>query len=277
VNGAPLAYEITGTGEPLLLIHGSNLATGLWPLAAALEAEAPWLCLLRYHRRGYDGTPATGRPASVNQDAADALDLLNSLGMPSAHVLGYSYGGVVALEAALMAPSRIRSLILLEPILLEVPNVANFLAGMAPVMSRYVVGDMDGAVASTFEAVGGSGWRDLIATAGPDALEMAVRDAPTYYRAEAPSLNTWTLDPSRAKELDAPVLSVLGADSGQFFVEGRQLLHQRFPQCVDADIPDANHLLNLQAPQRIAQAVASFLPRRPAIQRDSFPYGRTAC
>jgi pimeloyl-ACP methyl ester carboxylesterase len=128
----------------------------------------------------------------------------------------------------------------------------------------------------TFEAVGGSGWRDLIATAGPDALKMAVRDASTYYRAEAPSLNTWTLDPPRAKAVDCPVLSVLGSDSGQFFIEGRQLLHQRFPHCRDADIPGANHLLNLQAPQLIAQAVASQIPRRPATQHHPFSDGRTA-
>jgi pimeloyl-ACP methyl ester carboxylesterase len=91
-------------------------------------------------------------PASVDQHAADALGLLDSLGMRSAHVLGYSYGGVVALEAALMAPTRIRSLTLLEPILLEVPSAGDFVAGMAPVMSRYTDGDMEGAVTATLAA-----------------------------------------------------------------------------------------------------------------------------
>jgi pimeloyl-ACP methyl ester carboxylesterase len=270
LNGTSLAYELIGSGEPLLLVHGSNLATGLSPLAAALQREAPWLSLVRYHRRGYDGTTATDAAPSVGQQAADALDLLDSLAMPSAHVLGYSYGGVVALEPALMAPSRIRSLTLLEPILIEVPSAADFMATLAPVMDRYAKGDMDGAVTATFAAIGGSEWKDLIATAGPDALAAAVRDTPTYYRLEAPSLNTWTLDPTRTKAVVAPVLSVLGADSGHFFIEGRRLLHQRFPHCADADIPNANHLLNLQAPQGIAQAVARFLPGRPAIQRHAF-------
>jgi pimeloyl-ACP methyl ester carboxylesterase len=77
-------------------------------------------------------------------------------------------------------------------------------------------------------------------------------------------LSTWTLDPARANAVTGPVLSVLGDDSGQFFIEGRQVLHQRFPQCVDADIPNANHLLNLQAPQRIAKAIASFIPADPS-------------
>jgi pimeloyl-ACP methyl ester carboxylesterase len=259
VNGVALAYETIGSGEPLLLIHGSNLATGLARLAAVLAREAPRLGLVRYHRRGMGGSTAVGAASSVDLDASDALGLLDSLGLPSAHVLGYSYGGVVALEAALMAPSRIRSLILLEPVLLEVPSGAAFLAAMAPVMSRYADGDMAGAVSATFEALGGNRWRDLVATAGPDALEIAVRDTALFYRAELPALNTWRFDATRATVMHRPVLSVLGSDSGQFFGEGRQLLHERFPHCIDADIPNVNHLLNLQAPQHIANQVASFL------------------
>jgi pimeloyl-ACP methyl ester carboxylesterase len=55
------------------------------------------------------------------------------------------------------------------------------------------------------------------------------------------------------------VLSVPGGNSDPFFVEGRALLNQRFPQCTDVDIPNASHLLNLQAPQPIANAVARFV------------------
>jgi pimeloyl-ACP methyl ester carboxylesterase len=259
VNDARLVYELIGSGEPLLLIHGSNLAIGLSPLADALARQAPGLGLVRYHRRGMGGSTAVDGSSSVGQDASDALGLLDCLGMPSAHVLGYSYGGVVALEAALMAPSRIRSLILLEPILADVPSGAAFLAALAPVLRRYADGDMAGAVAATFQSLGGDRWDDLIATAGPNALEMAFRDAPAFYRAELPALNAWTLDSTRAAGLHSPVLSVLGEDSGQFFVEGRRQLHERFPHCFDADIPNVNHLLYLQAPQRIAMEVASFL------------------
>ena len=82
MNGAQLAYELSGTGELLMMIHGSNLATGLLPLAAALARHERGLRLLRCHRRGY-GRAAAGS-ASVGQHAADALALLDSLGMPSA-------------------------------------------------------------------------------------------------------------------------------------------------------------------------------------------------
>jgi pimeloyl-ACP methyl ester carboxylesterase len=57
------------------------------------------------------------------------------------------------------------------------------------------------------------------------------------------------------------VLSVLGTATGPLFVESRQLLHQWFPQCVDADIPGATHLLQEESPAAVAAAVGRFLDR----------------
>jgi 3-oxoadipate enol-lactonase len=259
VNDIELGYDVVGDGEPVVLIHGSNLATGLRPLSAELAERRPDLQLIRYHRRGMGGSTGRAWPIRLEQQAADALGLLDVLGLPSAHVLGYSYGGVVALEVALSAPGRVRSLALLEPILTEVPAHHDFMAGMEPVMKLYAAGDMAGAAYRTFAEVGGAGWRELVATAGPDALEQAAQDTEIFYRAEAPSLAAWTLDKDRAAELRSPVLSVVGTRSGPFFEQGRHLLHERFAQCVDADIPAATHLLNLQAPELIAAAVAGFL------------------
>lgn len=262
VNDVQLECDVTGRGEPLVLIHGSNLAAGLAPLATALSVEAPHLQLVRYHRRGMGGSSGRCWPISVEQQASDVVGLLDALGLSSAHLLGYSYGGVVALEVALSAPDRVRSLALLEPILTAVPAVGEFMAAMEPVMKLYEAGDLVGAASLTFAELGGSGWREAVATAGQDALDLAARDTELFYRAEAPSLATWMLDATRASAVRIPVLSVIGTQSGPFFKEGRQLLHERFAQCTDADIPDATHLLNLQAPAQIASAVTSFLRPR---------------
>lgn len=259
VNGIDVRYELTGDGEPLLLIHGSNIATGLRPLANALSRHEPALSVLRYHRRGMGGSAGRGRRISTEQQAADAIGILDALDLPAAHILGYSYGATIAIEAALAAPQRVRSLILLEPILTEVPSSRSFLNGMEPVLKLYASGDMAGAATATFAALGGPHWPELIAIAGPDAFDDAVRDTEMFYRNEWPELTTWRFDPVRATAMRAPVLSVLGSRSGPFFNEGRHLVHQRFPQCADADIPDANHLLYLQAPEAIAAEIARFL------------------
>lgn len=259
VHGVDIEYETSGDGEPIVLIHGSNLATGLVPLAAALAESTPHLQLVRYHRRGMGGSGGRSWPISVEQEAADVLGLLDVLGLPSAHLLGYSYGGVIALEAALSVPKRVRSLTLLEPVLAEVPSAPDFLASMRPILERYAAGDMAGAVDATFSAIGGPGWPELVARTGPDALEVAARDTELFYRSEWPALTRWRLDTTRAAVTNCPVLSVVGTRSGPFFAEGRRLLHRCFARCADADIPEATHLLQLQAPRLVAAAVAGFL------------------
>jgi pimeloyl-ACP methyl ester carboxylesterase len=141
----------------------------------------------------------------------------------------------------------------------DVPLPALIERGMESVTKLYAAGDMAGAVTTTFAGLGGQNWRNLLATAGPDAFDLAVRDTELFYRDEWPPSPTWTLDETRAAALQSPMVSVVGTLSGPFFKEGRQLLHQRFAQCTDADIPGVNHLMNLQAPKPITAAVADFL------------------
>ncbi|GAA2010405.1 hypothetical protein GCM10009839_00360 [Catenulispora yoronensis] len=258
IDDIDIEYEDTGAGEPSLLIHGSNLATGLAPLAAALATATPHRRLLRYHRRGMAGSGGRTLPIGVERQATDALALLDALGLDSAHLVGYSYGGVIALETTLTAPERVRSLILLEPILMQVPGGTEFASGMTKILDLYAEGDLTGAVTATFAGLGGPDWQDLVATAGPNALDQAVRDTELFYQDEWPALNTWTLDTEAAGTYPGPVLSVVGTESGPFFQAGRTLLHKAFNTCTDADIPGANHLLNLQAPERIGAAIAAF-------------------
>ena len=63
----------------------------------------------------------------------------------------------------------------------------------------------------------------------------------------------------RARAVACPVLSVLGTATAPLFVESRQLLHDWFPRCVDADIPGASHLLQMEAPAAAASALAQFI------------------
>jgi pimeloyl-ACP methyl ester carboxylesterase len=259
IDDAELEYEISGEGAPVLLIHGANLAGGLAAVARdpQLTARAQ---TIRYHRRGRAGSTGAGGPISVERQALDALGLLDELGIEQAHVCGYSYGGTVALEVAAQAPERLLSLTLLEPIIVAVPSAEAFMGGMAPIHELYASGDAAGAVTGTFAALGGPSWRELVeAAAGPGSVEQAIADAAIFFEAEGPSLGEWALDPERASEVTCPVLSVRGLDSGPFFAEGRAQLHAWFPQCVDADIPDATHFLHIQQPTRVADALARFV------------------
>src|SRR5512142_1747448 len=121
VNGVELEYELRGSGEPVLLIHGSHIARSFLPLLAQ-PALTRRYTLIRYHRRGFLGSSPARGAVSIEDQAADAQALLEYLHLSPAHVVGHSYGGSIALQLAVDAPNCVHSLVLLEAALTVVPH-----------------------------------------------------------------------------------------------------------------------------------------------------------
>jgi pimeloyl-ACP methyl ester carboxylesterase len=259
VNGIELAYEVVGSGEPMLFIHGAHLADALKPLVAEPALER--FQRIRYHRRGLGGSTrlVETEPTSVAAQAEDAIGLLDHLGVDRAHVAGHSWGGAIALELAAQHPTRVASLVLLEPALPMTPAGAAFGRVMAPLTERYEAGDAEGAVHGFLALVGERNWRATIEQTVPGGIDQAVKDAVTFFETELPAAPSWTFGPEQVAAITCPVLSVLGGRSSPLFVESRQLLHTWFPACQDADIVGATHLLPMQAPRPVAAAIAAFL------------------
>jgi pimeloyl-ACP methyl ester carboxylesterase len=259
VNGVELAYEVVGSGEAVLLIHGAHLADALRPLVA--EPALARFQHIRYHRRGLGGStrPVEMEPTSVAAQAEDAAGLLDHLGVGRAHVVGHSWGGSIALELAACHSTRAASLVLLEPALLTTPAGAAFGRALAPLIDRYQAGDPEGAVHGFLALVGARDWRATVEQAVPGGIDQAVKDAATFFETELPAAPNWAFGPAQAAAITCPVLSVLGGGSSPLFVQSRQLLHAWFPACQDADIVGATHLLQLQAPGPVAEAIAAFL------------------
>jgi pimeloyl-ACP methyl ester carboxylesterase len=258
VNGIELAYEVVGSGEPMLLIHGAHLADALQPLVTEPALER--FQRVRYHRRGLGGStyPVGAGPTSVAVQAKDAVGLLDHLGVDRAHLVGHSLGGAIALELAAQHPTRVASLVLLEPAFLTTPAGAAFARAVAPLSDRYRAGDAEGAVHGFLALVGDRNWHATIDQTVPGGIAQAVKDAATFFETELTG-PTWTFGPEQAAAITCPVLSVLGSRSSPLFVEGRRLLHAWFPACRDANIIGATHLLQMQAPGPVAAAIAAFL------------------
>jgi pimeloyl-ACP methyl ester carboxylesterase len=258
VNGVELEYEVVGSGEPILLIHGAHVADALQPLVTEPVLER--FQRIRYHRRGLGGStyPVDAGPTSVAEQAEDAVGLLDHLTVDRAHVVGHSLGGAIALELAAQHPTRVASLVLLEPAFLTTPAGAAFARAVAPLVERYEAGDAEGAVHGFLALVGDRNWREAIEQTVPGGIEQAVKDAATFFERELTG-PTWTFGPEQAAAITCPVLSVLGSNSSPLFVESRQLLHAWFPACQDANIVGATHLLQMQAPGQVAAAIAAFL------------------
>jgi pimeloyl-ACP methyl ester carboxylesterase len=110
-GGCRLAYEVVGEGPPVLFIQGVGVHGGGWsPQVQALSSA--FRCL-SFDNRGMGRSQPLTLPLTVEQMADDARALLGCQGWDSAHVVGHSLGGPVALELALSAPERVRSLSLL--------------------------------------------------------------------------------------------------------------------------------------------------------------------
>ena len=113
-NAEPIFYQEIGAGSPLLLIHGS-FSNGPATWAGQMEELRHYHRLIVVDRRGHGQSPAEPRPYTIAGDAADVLEAADRAGAGEIHVAGHSYGGMVALEMARIAPHRIRSLHLIEP------------------------------------------------------------------------------------------------------------------------------------------------------------------
>jgi 3-oxoadipate enol-lactonase len=105
-------YVLEGPEHAPVVLLASSLGTtlALWDeQAAALRGE---LRVLRYDHRGHGGSPVPPGPYTIDDLAADALALLDRLGIERATFAGLSLGGAVAITAALRAPERIERLVL---------------------------------------------------------------------------------------------------------------------------------------------------------------------
>jgi pimeloyl-ACP methyl ester carboxylesterase len=112
VNGIQISYaESGGAGPAVVLSHGYLMDQTMFD--AQVAALAPEFRVITWDERGHGGTSATG-PFSYWDSARDVLALLDHLGIEQAVLGGMSQGGFLSLRAALLAPQRVRGLILID-------------------------------------------------------------------------------------------------------------------------------------------------------------------
>lgn len=109
-DGTELVAEVTGSGPPVVFVHGSNGGVESW---ADIGARLTGYQVVRYARRNHQPSGVGPAPNSFTVEADDLQTVLQSVGR--AHVVGGSYGATVALHTARADADRIASLALFEP------------------------------------------------------------------------------------------------------------------------------------------------------------------
>jgi pimeloyl-ACP methyl ester carboxylesterase len=105
-----LYWESTGTGDPVLLIHGLGLSGGAW--WRTVDALAPKMRVITFDHRGVGQSESLTYAYTTEAMADDAVSILDDLEIERVHLYGFSLGGMVAQQVALRHPRRVQSLVL---------------------------------------------------------------------------------------------------------------------------------------------------------------------
>jgi pimeloyl-ACP methyl ester carboxylesterase len=141
INGLKYYYEITGKGEPMLVLHGGLGSISMFGMALPALAEHRQLIAVELH--GHGRTQLGERDISYVDQGADMAALVKSLGYDQVDVMGYSFGGGVAFQFAVQNPAMVRRLVLVSAPYAQdgffpemLPQQAQVGAAMLPMMKE---------------------------------------------------------------------------------------------------------------------------------------------
>jgi 3-oxoadipate enol-lactonase len=260
-----LAYEVTGTGPPILLLHEGIADRTMWN--PQWEAWSDRFTLIRYDHRGFGDSADPDGPYSLH---GDALSVLDAAGVERASVVGASMGGKVALDLTLDAPERVAALVAVVATPSGWEHSADLATAFEAVEAAYESGGL--AAANEVEL---QMWVDG-PTRSPGDVDPAVREhlARMNYsaleREEAAEQQGTDIEPSeleppaigRLGEVTAPTLVVTGALDQPSVNAGAAAIAAGVPGAEAVEIADTAHLPNLERPREFEHAVLGFLVER---------------
>ena len=185
------------------------------------------------------------------------------LGVERAHVVGHSYGGIVALQLALDAPSVAHSLALLEPGLMVGAGAQGYRESLARGVERYQEAGAE-VVVDEFLRGRWPGYRATLDRVLPGAFAQAVADAVTWFEREASGQLGWHFGETEVRRIGQPTLSVLGGESDALwsrFGETHRLLLEWLPHAEGFVLPGATHFMQIENPRGVAEVLAAFWAR----------------
>lgn len=254
MNSTRLYYEMAGSGQVVVLVHGFTLDTRMWddqflPVAQRFR-------VIRYDLRGFGKSALpTGEPYSHIDDLKALLDRLD---IAQAYLVGLSKGGAVILDFALTHASRVGALVLIDTVLggFQWSDEASARDGLVWQCAR------EGGVLAAKDS-----WlkHPLFASVQhqPSVAARLAQIVEEYSGWHFVNTNPEQgLEPPaalRLSELGMPVFAIVGEHDMPDFRQITGLIGQKVPQARIMIVPGVGHLANMEAPEEVTQAVLGFL------------------
>ena len=255
LNG--LYYEIAGEGQPLVLIHGGLVNSGLWD--DQFDVFAQRYRVLRYDVRGFGQSAAPNQPYS---NYADLKQLLDFFGIDKAYLVGLSMGGSIAIDFTLAYPDHVAALIPVGPGVSGTPPSEYVRQGWADVSAAYDRGEKDVAVELSLRL-----WTDG-PNRTPEQVNPLARERIRAMTAHEFALPDYAdnllqgLEPpayDRLGEIHVPTLLIVGGDDVPPIFETIDKLAAEVAGAKKVVIPGAAHHLNVEKPDEFNRVVLEFL------------------
>lgn len=274
VGNAELVYTVLGEGEPVLCIHGTTLADSLITPLRFFPPLFEDYRLISYHRAGYNGSTLEKPTLSIEEGADHVKELLDHLEIEKAHILAFSFGGVIGFQFMLSYPERVHSAILLEPYLPREAEdgVQANIAAFTRAMALYQAGKkVEAAMSYMADVCGPSFFSAVDMTGRLDVWDLMKDAIDTTFTVDFPAIASWGFRMSQADALvknkpAMPVLAAMGFDSESAmpgFRETQRFLMTWLPQAERCGIMNATHGMQSMNPVAVGAGVHAFLKRHP--------------
>ncbi len=252
VNGATIAFDDSGgRGPVVVLAHGFLMNRSMFDdQVAALRTDYR---VITWDARGFGDTDYDEQPFTYWDLAADCLGLLDHLGIDRAVVGGMSQGGFLALRAALLAPERVRGLILLDS--QAGPEDAEVIPLYQGMIDDWVANGPSDAVADASAAL-------IIGDPALSAAWIPVWSARPQHTLRNPgqALVERESIEGRLGEITVPALVVHGTEDLSISMDKARRMADGLVGCPGVvEIEGGTHAANMTHPGPVNEAVLAFL------------------
>jgi pimeloyl-ACP methyl ester carboxylesterase/predicted enzyme related to lactoylglutathione lyase len=256
VNGLKMYYEVHGSGDPIVLVHGSFMTiTSNWN--GWIDEFAKSRKVIAIEMQGHGRTADIDRDFAYESLADDVAALLDHLKIPSADVLGYSMGGGVALQCAIRHPEKFRKVVSISAVFRHDGWVKEAL-DVFPMMSA-----------------------DMFKGSPIETEYKKLSPTPEKFAAFIPRVlamdqKHYDFGADKLKATKAPIFFIHGDADGvrldhiaeMFRIKGEEIMGDMRPRSKSrlAIIPDTTHVTLIYRPSTIVPMVNDFLGASAAAQ-----------